>query len=80
MVPENRLEQELNGILEKISSQSGPVLETAKRVLYDTIGLPLKQAIRMSADIYLNQLMDLEDSQEGLRAMLEKRKPVWKDK
>jgi hypothetical protein len=25
-------------------------------------------------------LMDLEDSQEGLRAVLEKRKPVWKNK
>ena len=80
LVPENKLEQELKSILEKISSQSGPVLEMAKRVLYETIGLPLTQAVRKSADIYLNQLMDLEDTQEGLLAILEKRKPVWKDK
>jgi len=25
-------------------------------------------------------LSELEDSQEGLRALLEKRKPVWKNK
>jgi len=40
----------------------------------------LGEAIKKSQDIYLNQLMDLEDSQEGLRAVLEKRKPVWKNK
>jgi len=28
----------------------------------------------------LNQLFDLQDSQEGLRALIEKRKPVWKNK
>jgi enoyl-CoA hydratase/carnithine racemase len=28
----------------------------------------------------LNQLFELEDSQEGLRALVEKRKPVWKNK
>ena len=28
----------------------------------------------------LNELMNLEDVQEGLRAVLEKRKPVWKNK
>ncbi|MBI4465391.1 MAG: enoyl-CoA hydratase/isomerase family protein [Acidobacteria bacterium] len=80
LVPENQLEQEVNGLLEKITSQSAPVLEMAKKVLYDTIGHPLIEAIRKSVDIYLNQLMDLEDAQEGLRAILEKRKPVWKDR
>jgi len=36
--------------------------------------------MRQSQNIYLNQLMDLEDVQEGLRAVLEKRKPVWKNR
>jgi len=80
VVPENQLEQEVAKMLTRITEQSGPVLEMAKRVLYDTIGLPLAQGIRRSVDIYLNQLMDLDDAQEGLRAILEKRKPVWKDK
>ena len=39
-----------------------------------------EDAIKKSHDIYLNQLMALEDAQEGLRALLEKRKPSWKNK
>jgi hypothetical protein len=42
--------------------------------------LPLAEAMKKSHDIYLNQLQALEDVQEGLRAVLEKRKPVWKNK
>jgi cyclohexa-1,5-dienecarbonyl-CoA hydratase len=80
VIPEEKLEEELKAILKKISEQSAPVLEMAKRVLYDTIGLPLPAAMKKSADIYLNQLMDLEDAQEGLRAAVEKRKPVWQDR
>jgi cyclohexa-1,5-dienecarbonyl-CoA hydratase len=30
--------------------------------------------------VYLNQLMASEDAAEGLRAIMEKRKPVWKDR
>ena len=79
VVPENLLQQEVEKILAKITEQSAPVLEMAKKVIYDTIGIPLPAAIKISSDIYLNQLMDLDDSQEGLRAILEKRKPVWKN-
>lgn len=80
LVPEDKLDEEVEKVLIKITGQSAPVLEMAKKVLYETIGLPLGQALRKSADIYLNQLMDLSDAQEGLRAAIEKRKPVWKDK
>ena len=31
-------------------------------------------------DVYLNQLMLSEDAKEGLQAVMEKRKPVWKNK
>jgi enoyl-CoA hydratase/carnithine racemase len=36
--------------------------------------------MKISQDLYLNQLMSLEDAQEGVRAVLERRKPVWKNK
>jgi cyclohexa-1,5-dienecarbonyl-CoA hydratase len=80
LVPADKLEEEVENVLVKITGQSAPVLEMAKKVLYETIGMPLGQALRKSSDIYLNQLMDLSDAQEGLRAAVEKRKPVWKDK
>jgi len=80
VVPEESLEQEVTKLLEKISMQSAPVLEMAKRATFETTGLPLTAAIKKSCDIYLNLLMDLDDAQEGLRAIVEKRKPVWKNK
>jgi cyclohexa-1,5-dienecarbonyl-CoA hydratase len=80
VLPEAQLEQEVEKVLAKITDQSAPVLEMAKRVLYETIGLPLTEAIKRSSDIYLNQLMDLDDAREGIRALVEKRKPVWKNK
>jgi cyclohexa-1,5-dienecarbonyl-CoA hydratase len=80
VVPEANLDQEVEKLVTKITEQSAPVLEMAKKSLYETIGLSIPEAIKRSSNIYLNQLMYLEDSQEGLRAMVEKRKPVWKNK
>jgi cyclohexa-1,5-dienecarbonyl-CoA hydratase len=80
VVPEAELNNKVNEILARIGEFSGPVLEMTKKVIGSSMGLPLAQAMKRSQDIYLNQLMDLEDVQEGLRAVLEKRKPVWKNK
>ena len=80
VVPEEKLAEEVKAILGRIADQSAPVLAMAKRVLYDTIGMPLEGALKKSVDIYLNQLMELDDAQEGLRAAIEKRKPVWKNR
>jgi len=80
LVPEDQLDVEVEKLIHKITKQSAPVLEMAKKVIYETIGTPINQALRRSAEIYLNQLMDLSDAQEGLRAAVEQREPVWKDK
>ena len=80
VVPEEQLKQTVEEVISKIAEFSAPVLEMTKRVIAGSMGLPLDPAMRQSHNIYLNQLMDLEDVQEGLRAVLEKRKPVWKNK
>ena len=80
LVPEAELGSAVEALLTQISEQSAPVLQMAKKVMYLSIGLPLQDAMKKSANLYLNHLMDLEDSQEGLRAILERRKPVWKNK
>src|SRR5438874_923631 len=67
-------------IFQAIREICGPVLEMTKSVISSSLGLPWAEAMKRSSDIYLNQLMALEDVQEGLRAVLEKRKPVWKNK
>jgi len=51
-----------------------------KQVIFEGTWRPFEEALKRSQDIYLNQLFELEDSQEGLRALVEKRKPVWKNK
>lgn len=80
VVSDADLEKTVQELIAQISEQSAPVLEMAKKVIFQSMGLPLLEAMKNSANLYLNQLMDLEDSQEGLRAILERRKPVWKNK
>src|SRR5216684_2546984 len=80
VVPEAELKQQVDSLMARIAEFSGPVLEVTKRVIDGAMGLPLKDAMKKSQDLYLNELMNLEDVQEGLRAVIEKRKPVWKNK
>ena len=80
VVPEAELKTHVEALIARISEFSGPVLEVTKRVISNSMGLPLKEAMKKSQDLYLNELMNLQDVQEGLRAVIEKRKPVWKNK
>ena len=43
-------------IITRISEFSGPVLEMTKKVIGRTIGMPLGQAMKVSQNIYLNEL------------------------
>ncbi len=80
VVPEAGLENTVNELVSRIIEFSAPVLEMTKKVIATSIGRPLAEAMKKSQDIYLNQLMALQDVEEGLRAVLEKRKPVWKNR
>jgi cyclohexa-1,5-dienecarbonyl-CoA hydratase len=80
VVPEALLEKTVDELLARIVEFSAPVLEVTKRVITTSIGRPIAEAMKKSQDLYLNQLMSLQDVEEGLRAVLEKRKPVWKNK
>ena len=48
--------------------------------LDERYGMSLTASLKHSHDLFLNELYKLEDSQEGLRAILEKRKPQWKNR
>jgi cyclohexa-1,5-dienecarbonyl-CoA hydratase len=80
LVPEAQLEQTVNELVTRISGHSGPVLAVAKKAILSGMGLSLREGMKKSADIFLNELYRLEDSQEGLRALVEKRKPNWKNR
>jgi cyclohexa-1,5-dienecarbonyl-CoA hydratase len=80
LVPEAKLEQTVNDLIERISAHSGPVLTMAKKAILGGMGLSLRDGLKNYMNIVLNELYRLEDSQEGLRALVEKRKPVWKNR
>jgi cyclohexa-1,5-dienecarbonyl-CoA hydratase len=80
LVPEVQLEQTVNELVERISGHSGPVLTMAKKAILGGMGLSLREGLKHSMNIFLNELYRLEDSQEGLRALVEKRKPNWKNR
>jgi len=80
LVPEAQLEQTVKELVSRITAHSGPVLAMAKKAILGGMGLSLRDGMKKSMDIFLNELYRLEDSQEGLRALVEKRKPNWKNK
>ena len=80
VVPEADLNKTLDQLLAKIAQHSAPVLSMTKRALYEGLGMSLTDSMKHSRDLFLNELYKLEDSQEGLRAVIEKRKPQWKNR
>jgi len=80
LVSEADLQKKVDEVVAKVTAQSGPVLTMAKKAILGSMGLPLREGVRTSMKVFLNELADLEDSQEGLRALVEKRAPVWKNR
>lgn len=80
LVPETKLDATVEELVSRITSHSGPVLAMAKKAILGGMGLSLRDSLKKSMGIFLNELYKLEDSQEGLRALVEKRKPNWKNR
>ena len=59
---------------------SAEVLRLTKKAIMKGLMDDLEPSLKLIEDIYLNELMKTEDANEGLKAFLEKRKPVWKNK
>jgi cyclohexa-1,5-dienecarbonyl-CoA hydratase len=79
-VPDERLEAEVAAAIQRFQDGSAPVLQLARRAVAGGLDLPLPDAVNLAEDVYLNQLLATEDAEEGLRAVMEKRRPVWKEK
>jgi cyclohexa-1,5-dienecarbonyl-CoA hydratase len=70
--------EEVDAWLEGLLQLSGAALRQAKRAVVATRGLPLREAHEAVDRIYLDELMQTDDANEGLQSFMEKRKPVWK--
>lgn len=80
LVPETDLAKTVNDIAAKVTAQSGPVLAMAKKAILGSMGRPLRDGVQHSMKVFLNELAELEDSREGLQALIEKRAPKWKNR
>lgn len=80
LVPEAQLEAFVKDLVARMTSHSGPVLTMAKKAILGGMGLSLRDGLKHSMSLFLNELYRLEDSQEGLHAIVEKRKPNWKNR
>jgi len=79
VVPQAELEEAVAKFVAKLTAHSLVAIKASKRALYAGYDLPFAEALRISEDIYLNVIAKSRDGVEGLRAFLEKRKPVWSD-
>lgn len=79
IVPETSLAEEVNGFIEKFKKLSGAVLKLTKEAALAGLNDDMHQGLKAIENIYLGRLMKTSDAIEGLKAFLEKRKPIWKD-
>lgn len=80
VVPADRLSEAVDAEVERFRAQSAVVLRLTKRAVRESLGVPFDQALSTLEELYQYELMTTEDAAEGLRAFVEKRKPVWKDR
>jgi cyclohexa-1,5-dienecarbonyl-CoA hydratase len=78
VVPADDFAAEVTRYAADLAALSGPVLRLTKRVLLGGLGDSPPQALGKAEEVYLTELMDLEDAHEGLQAFMDKREPVWK--
>lgn len=77
-VPEENLAEEVEKFISRLTDKSSVVLKWAKRAVLAGLDLDFERALQSSEIIYKQALMDTHDANEGLKAFMEKRKPVWK--
>lgn len=78
VVSSSQLQPKLQEILLKLRELSGASLEAARRALDVGRGRSLDAVLAEVENMYLHELMKTDDANEGIRAFMEKRKPVWR--
>ena len=80
VVPDHELAAAVETLLEEIRTLSPSVLHLTRRTLRRIHEADFLKQLEEAEKFYLSELMQTHDAQEGIRAFLEKRKPVWKGK
>ncbi len=71
-------DEEFRKFIETLKNLSAVGFKFTKRAVSVGAGKDFLSAIPPVEELYLNELMNTHDANEGLAAFIEKRKPVWK--
>jgi len=76
VVPMERLEEETFALAKKIAGYSALVLAIGKQAFYQQMEMPERKAFHYAKEVISSNAV-MADAQEGMKAFLEKRTPVW---
>lgn len=77
VVGEGELEPALRDLIQTLGAHSSSVLPLTRRAVLRSSGLALEENLEAMEKLYLDTLMKTEDANEGVRAFIERRQPVW---
>ena len=75
---DDELKTVMHELTDRLASFSPAVLAITKKAIYAWDSMHFDKGLARAEKIYLEELMQTEDAQEGIRAFLEKRNPEWK--
>lgn len=76
VVPKDQLEQATMELATKLAAKSPLALQMGKIGIYGMQDVPYNQALDFLRELFAAHC-STEDAEEGVRAFLEKREPVW---
>ncbi len=78
--PEDQFEEKTEEFIAKFTEKSPVVLKYTKKAVDCGLYEPVLHALKTAEKIYLDELMNTVDANEGIQAFMEKRKPEWTGK
>jgi cyclohexa-1,5-dienecarbonyl-CoA hydratase len=79
-VPAAQLDAEVAECVDRVSKLSPAALAVTKKAIYAWDAIHFDKGLARAEKIYLEELMKVEDSREGVNAFLQKREPRWQGK
>jgi enoyl-CoA hydratase/carnithine racemase len=76
VVADERLSDTLTATIEELRSLSAAVLQLTRKTLRRLHASEFAAQLDEVERVYLSELMQTQDAQEGIRAVLEKRQPI----
>lgn len=78
--PEENFQEKADEFISKFTGKSSVVLKLTKKAVDQSLYAPVTKAMESVEYVYLRELMETFDANEGIRAFLDKRSPIWKGK